>query len=333
MVLSNPRLEDVVGSFGLGEALSNWQRVPGGLSNHLWRLDTKSGSFAIKRMVAGTENPRFKQNVNPSFEIERAAIAQGVTAPRPVPPLAGTGCLASIPCDDGEECWVRVHEWVDGAAVDHRTMNVDSAKQLGGLVASIHTLRDIPERKAETLVPTGLIPWESLVSRAIEDGSLWSHRCDVLVPVLARLEARIQSPESGRVVCGHRDLDDKNTLITRTGTLIPLDWDAAGPVDAHCDVTSLLLDWSSARTEEPRDATSAALVEGYAAAGGLPWRPDPSGWISAQLDWLAFNLRRALGDFGKPDVQTGAAELNFFFDHLPRIEASLDRWLDSWAGA
>jgi hypothetical protein len=58
--------------FGLGRAGAA-VRVPGGLSNELWRV----GDFAIKRMVVNADNPDFADNVERANAIERRAWLAG----------------------------------------------------------------------------------------------------------------------------------------------------------------------------------------------------------------------------------------------------------------
>lgn len=201
MMLSHPRPDHVVRTFGLGKVQKSWQRVPGGLSNRIWRLDTDEGSFAIKQMVAGTQNPGFERNVNAGYAIETTAIAHGVSAPRPVPPLSGAGCLAPFSCVDGEECLVRVHEWVDGSPVHHRTVSPDQGRQLGEMLASIHTLTGLPESDSRRLAAIGgVFQWELSAIRADEDGRPWARKCHALLPVLERLESRVQLPESSLTI-------------------------------------------------------------------------------------------------------------------------------------
>ena len=57
---------------------------------------------------------------------------------------------------------------------------------------------------------------------------------------------------------------------------------------------------------------------------------DASGWISAQLGWLHFNLRRALGEFEAEDVEVGQREVVIFLEQVRRIECSIEGWLDAW---
>jgi hypothetical protein len=55
--------------------------VAGGLFNELWRLDTESGAFAVKRMIVNAGSLSFVDNVETAFTVERRAWAADVATP------------------------------------------------------------------------------------------------------------------------------------------------------------------------------------------------------------------------------------------------------------
>ena len=341
VTLSPPLVEHVCSEFDLGTPAAAWRPVSGGLSNELYRLETQKDAFAIKRMIAGTEFAAFEGNVEASFAIERAAVALGVHAPAPVSPRNTERCLAEIECEDGSPCWVRVHRWMEGSTPSHLHIEPQVAHQLGGLMAAVHGL-EVPAQFAGAANANDAGPsvgvvgeqvWHELDQRAQRAAPPWSADYSALRSVIHALEARIQAHVRG-VVAGHRDPDDKNTLLDPNARLALIDWDAAGPVIPIHELTSLLIDWSGAKSGEPRMEIVRAIREGYAAHASSPAileQPlDASGWIDAQLGWLERNLLRALGDFEPGDVAAGERELVFFSDHLARMEHRLDAWLEGF---
>lgn len=60
---------------------------------------------------------------------------------------------------------------------------------------------------------------------------------------------------------------------------------------------------------------------------------DASGWISAQLGWLHFNLRRALGELDAEDVEVGQREVVLFLEQVRRTEGSIEGWIDDWGAS
>lgn len=92
----------VCDAFGLGLAVTRGLRVAGYYHNEVWRLDTITGAYAVKRLPPSAA---------PAVEIEVAAWRAGIPVPEPVPSPA-TGAYV-VPIGDGS---VRVHRWLDGKA-------------------------------------------------------------------------------------------------------------------------------------------------------------------------------------------------------------------------
>ena len=72
------------------------------------------------------------------------------------------------------------------------------------------------------------------------------------------------------------------------------------------------------------------ILEAYSTNSDTVLPLDPSGWISAQLGWLHFNLGRALGDFEADDVELGQREVTHFLERARDIDRGIDSWLESW---
>lgn len=245
--------EQVARRFGLGRPVAAPVRVPGGLSNELWRLTTTGGVFAVKRMVVNAGRPDFVANVEASFAVELRAWRAGVPMPEPVP---DAGCaLASV---DGS--WFRVHRWVPGRA------GMSAAGDAAGLLAAIHAAGD------PRWAPAPDFAW---------DGARWG--ADV-----AGLARRVAGgPGRVLLVDSHGDLDRKNTLLSAEGVLMAVDWDAAGPVGAVQEAASLALDWSDGSPQSFAEA-----VRAYTRCSGLIVPAEPwvfAAWVAGQGGWLDYS--------------------------------------------
>jgi Ser/Thr protein kinase RdoA (MazF antagonist) len=261
--------EDVGRAFGLGELRDEPVAVTGGLSNQMWRVVAGDRVFAVKRMVVNAERPGFVEAVEASFAVEMRAWAAGIPMPEPIP--CGGRALARI----ADGALVRVHRWVDGESA------VGTAAEALGLLGRIHRAGRPRWGRPPVAAWRGL-GWPADVRE------------------LARRVA--QSPPRVLVVDSHGDLDRKNTLRRADGTLMALDWDAAGPVAAVHEAVGVALDWAGAEPGAFWAALGSAGAEPGAAGAALggygdiprePWIF--GGWLAAQGGWLDYQAGTATG--------------------------------------
>jgi hypothetical protein len=284
-------IERVAQRFGLGQLVADPVRVPGGLSNELWRLVSQEGVFAVKRMVVNADRPDFVANVEGSFEVERHAAASGVAMPQPVVVPSTGRALAEV-----EGSLFRVHRWVDGQPA------AGSAREAAELVAGIHAVGD-PR-------------WEQAPETA------WT--ADGWGADLAELARRVgRGPEQVLVVDSHRDLDRKNTLRTAEDVLVALDWDAAGPISAVHEAVSVALDWSDGDVTVFAEAVHVYAEQSGVSVSAQPWVF--AGWVAAQGGWLDHNAAH------RGDSSLGRAEVAGTLVRLRGLAADLDALLAAMA--
>jgi hypothetical protein len=277
-------IERVAKRFQLGEPATDPVRVPGGLSNELWRVTTQAGVFAIKRMVVDADRPDFAGRVEAAFAVEQRARAAGVPMPEPVPAPRTGRALAEV----GGSLF-RVHRWVDGRP------GAGSARAAADLVARIHAAGN--PRRAAAPEPE----WAA-------------ERWDAEVAALAR---RVSSaPDWLLVVDSHRDLDRKNTLLSPAAVLMALDWDAAGPASAVSDAVGVALDWSDGDPMVFADALRAYHRRSGVEIPAQPWIF--AGWVAAQGGWLDYNATY------RGDSPLGRAEVAATLARLRELAADLD---------
>ena len=122
----------------------------------------------------------------------------------------------------------------------------------------------------------------------------------------------------------HRDADQKN-VIDRQGELLLLDWDAAGPVWPRCEIAKEALNWSGVHVGSPDIPSARAMLAGYREAGGafdLASVADLVEYYAVMLRWMAFNLRRVLGERIDHDGARAIADTN-----AKRVLEEVPRWL------
>lgn len=282
---------EVCRRFGLGQTTLPPVVVPGGLSNRLYHLRTDQGEFAVKRMVANADSPAFQRNVEAAFVVEQRAAAAGISMPIPIP-VPGSGYALARMADQNGPCWVRVHRWIAGEGVEADNLAPGDLDDLATILARLHDLPcDDIVSDAALEAPSVARDWTTALARHADiAGSL--HESVASLEHIVRLGYESGSRAD---VLSHRDLDAKNLLRGPDGFIV-LDWDAAGPTNAHWDTVVMALDWAGVRADAISTDAFERFLAAYTEAGGTlgPIREASfAGWAEGVLDWLWFNLDRA----------------------------------------
>ncbi len=306
--------EAVCRCFDLGTLGATPVTVEGGLSNRLFRVTTNQGEYAVKRMVANAEAPSFKRNVEESFAVDRLALAASIAMPGPIPVPGSDEALGRI-TDRGEPCWVRVHRWVSAKRVKAEEIEPGDLAQVGGILAALHRLplssREVPAPHVPSAPERN---WRAALS---------SHAgAPALIDTIEVLEDTVRRgylTDTSRRVLSHRDLDAKNLLRRADGTLVLIDWDAAGSVNPQWDAIGVALDWSGIWHGAVSREAFEAILDAYTIAGGTLEPVTPAsfaGWAEGMLHWLWFNLERS-GSTDPGERPRGQAEVEATVRFLP----------------
>jgi aminoglycoside phosphotransferase (APT) family kinase protein len=171
------------------------------------------------------------------------------------------------------------------------------ARWAGRVLADLHGLR-VPTSD-RTLFPgqdtVTADRWPELVELSERLGAAWSSQLAEVSDTVAAMAglARTTVPRPAAEVMSHGDLDQKNVIIAAAGPVL-CDWDVCAPhvpVRELADVAFSMADWT-------RLDIARAVVGSYRAAGGTDAAIEPADLgpqLMAGLDWLAFNVERALG--------------------------------------
>jgi Ser/Thr protein kinase RdoA (MazF antagonist) len=308
-----PDSAELAAAFDLGAPVAPPELVASGWGghNHLWRLTTSCGAWAIKHVGR-------QQSFDPeqTVALELAAYTGGVPMPRPIPTNGGR-CFAML-----DSRRYRCHEWVDGVALPWHGHAPATAAAVGGLLARLHELRlPCSSHLAPETTSPGIERWATLAEAACPKYPELRASLDRALPAIHALEtlpSKIWPVE--RMVGSHRDLHPTNVMrLERGGGFVLVDWDAAGPVVPCQEVACFALVFAE-RSDRLGYAPeiARAFIDGYRAAGGhfaFSGREDLAMLVQGRLWWVEQNLRLALAPWCNG---TSAATV----DHTPARPAA-----------
>ncbi len=281
--------EEIAVTFALGDVLGELEPAALGWGGHntVFRLETATGSWAIKRL-----GRRPSPEAEAAFAIEMAAFEGGVPMPSPVPTTDGT-CWAEI-----GRVLFRCHRWIDGNAKENEETSPSEARAMGQIVAQLHGLaipcRPPPEHNR--LMDADR--WMSLAAAGRNRRTGWANRIAQEVESLARIAAGPTPAQLGRdeLVGSHRDLNAHNVLFSEAGLHL-IDWDAAGPAWPRWERVDFGLRWAERPNRQYDERVLEAFLLGYLDGGGIVGRDDGavvSAAPAALVPWVVQNVEMAI---------------------------------------
>ena len=316
--------EQLAAAFDLGAVCEPMTPIAYAFMGRRWRLTTERGDWLVGPVFdwIGAEQ------ASTAAELRERARAVGVAAPEPV--RAADGALVKRL---GGQNW-RVDRWIDAGSEVLQPVRSVVATEIGRTLALIHSAGTPTDR---ALVPgthghlTHRCPpasWDELLQRARSTGAPWvDEAVTVREKILRPLEEvpPAEPTEPFRICI--QDLNAGAVRMGRSGEVVCMHWDFAGPNQRSWELAYVLRQWASDQRTNP--GTARALADGYQeVAGGLPSIDRSSFWvaITASLNWVHDQLSRSLDSEGERRTFSEGALLSELAD--PFSLAKIDRILD-----
>lgn len=260
-------LSEMAAGFWLGPPLAA-EALHGG-ANRVWRVGTAHGTFAVHQLLGVPDGVDIVARCQRIFELEDAALRQGVPLAAPVLDVEGSAARRSKAVPGA----FTVHEWVDGTPLEGRLGPAELYRHLGAALGVLHSL-DLPV----TPLPGDAVEsrpsvaaWQRLAAAGAARGWSWSPILGAAAEEFAEtldLLDRWEADAGGPIVFSHRDLTSANVL-ERDGRPVLIDWESAGPVARGVEIGRTALDQLPVGTGLDRRPLQ-AFVTGYRTIRPLP---------------------------------------------------------------
>ena len=311
----------------LGPHQGKLSRVRGGFHHRMWRLETRSGCFAVKQLAEDMdmENPAIVAQINATELTAREFSRHGIPALHSLHVdrhhlqlLDGVGYL--------------VYPWTDATACHRNRIEERHAVIVASTLAHMHRSDvDVPELQD---VPSFPVTAERVIDlvrlarqRNVRYSQILEDRLDDILrivelhgPALARLEEH--------QVISHGDLDHKNILWREADEPLLIDWESARRLNPTYELLLEALDWGGITANfDARPFTT--ILQAYVDSGGRIVRdmiPAASDAIQgAWVNWLLYNVGRAVGLKDTHQRAIGSSQVDLVLSALLRMEKQADR--------
>jgi thiamine kinase-like enzyme len=305
LALDKNQIAEICSAFHLGNPVNDIVPVRGGLIHRMWRLDTNSGSYAIKELDAAImKRPRIHESYIQSEEISAALKRQNIPAE-----TALINNMISLFETGG--AIVMVYPWINGRTLTFNEITSDHAKQIGRLVAAIHAVNmtslDLPLPEIHSITTDG---WQALIIEARSQQLSWAEIAEKNITNLITWSEQYENAQqqlNKQLIISHRDMDPKNVIWRDANSPVLIDWEGAGLINPTAEIINVAMEWAGMTEVTFRENIFAAVISGYRANQGRIATEEVQaaihGLMGGLLDWLEFNMFRSI-DSSKFDTET-----------------------------
>ena len=304
--MTEQRITYIFKELGLGEVIPPITSVSGGLMHRMYRVNTAEKSYAVKHL-----NPEIMKRPATAANFARAEKLEGIIedAGIPIVPALRFGGR-KMQCIDG--AFFYIFDWHEGSITDWNHILADQCRNAGSILGRIHALE--PEEGVTEEAEESHIDWDRYVREAFrkdpEIGRLLSDHAALLHHAEEELNrARKLLPPVRCISDG--DMDPKN-VMWENGKPFVIDLECLDYGNPAAHALDLSLQWSGITTCNLDLSHLKAFFEGYLSMydNGFRGYNDIFGIAYTWIEWLEYNVRRALGESSDEDEQlTGVTEL------------------------
>ena len=313
----------------LGDIIGDVESVSGGFMHRMYKVTTDSGIYAVKHL-----NSEIMKRPDAQENYARAEKIEGRREKNDIP-IVPAMVIAGKKMQNIDGQFFYVFRWQRGRITDWKNISKEECCRVGNILGRIHA---IEPKNVEPQTPELChIDWHGYTLKAKEEGS-------VIAPILEENEALLIYAEGElnkaraslpHVLClSNEDMDPKNVMWDN-GTPWVIDLECLDYGNPASHVMQLALQWAGIVTCEMDIDRMIAFFDGYLEVYDNCFRgyADIVGVAYTWLDWLEYNVQRALGncmdeaerELGISEVKNTIHRIAYIRKMEPQIREALVR--------
>ncbi len=319
--------EKLAAACALGSLTTSPQPVSGGYLHKMFRLDTTTGSYAVKLL-----NPDIMKRPGVQANYRCAETLEGVLEQNALPIVAAISLDGQkMQLLDGQ--YYYLFSWVDAVASPWNGITKQHCSTIGGLLGKMHALschEYLPADAASVFPKPFVFDWEGQLAATKEACPALYAPLQENLPLLLQAQssynAAIAALPNLLCIC-NADMDSKNVLWQGDKPLV-IDLECLEIGNPINDLMQLSLSWAGGVLCQLDQERLRSFLQAYRQRNPLPtadWQR-LVGLGFAWLDWLHYNLLRALGSEGEERQAMGQQEaaatlkrIAYYAEMLPQV--------------
>ncbi len=281
----------------LGSQVIGTEKIVGGLSHNMYRVETDKALFAIKELnPAIMRRKEAYDNFVFSERVARFAKQNGINA---VCALQFNGeVVLKI-----EDSFFVVFDWLRGETLTAEQVKVEHCEIIGKTLAEIHNINffELQNVRLQNM-QAEIFDFESYVPPAKERNKAYAQNLQNSIPLLIQYNKQAaQSIQklNGVLTISHADLDRKN-VMWQNFTPFLIDWESSGCINPTLELVQVAWYWAGGDVENLDRNKFERLIKSYVEEYNGKTCADYTNIVcanlSSKLAWLEYNLKRSMNE-------------------------------------
>lgn len=303
---------------GFGDVISPIKQVSGGFLHRMYKVVTAQGIYAVKCL-----NPEIMSREGVLDNYKRAEEIESILEKAEIP-IVPAIIVNGKKMQNVEGRYFYIFRWQEGQITDWNNISAKQCYIAGNILGKIHAIN--PQETTHKEPEMSHIDWHGYMRKANEQNSEIASVLENNVWILHAVEqemnrARRALPD---VLCiSNEDMDPKN-IMWNEGQPYVIDLECLDYGNPVSHVLQLALQWSGVTTCSLDVEKTAAFFKGYLNAydNGFRAYSDVFGLAYTWVDWLEYNIQRALGTYiDEEERNMGISEVRNTIDRIKYIRS------------
>ena len=293
--------------YGLGDICGDIEPVSGGFMHRMYKVSTESEAYAVKCL-----NPEVMKRPGVLANFARAEELESILEKEEIPivPALSFGGKKMIE-DDGT--YYYIFRWQEGSITDWNAISKQQCYLAGEILGRIHGID--PQTATQEKVELSDIDFEAYALEADKKNSSIAVLLADNLPLLEEAQAKLNNARQilpAMSAIDDPDMDPKN-IMWHDGRAYVIDLECLERGNPIATCLNLALQWAGTVNGKYSEENLASFFEGYLSAydNGFRSYDELFGISYTWVEWLEYNIRRALGMEGskEDDIRIGKEEV------------------------
>ena len=307
------KIERLILENNLGNKINNIDKVTGGLSHRMYKVETDKGIYAVKELNNGVmKRERAYSNFVFSEKVTDIVKENGISA-------IGALKLNNDIMLKIDDSYFMVFEWLEGKILKAEEITDNHCEIIGKMLAQIHNIDfsriEDDERKN---IEKNIFDWNKYITPAEGQNKPYIKELKESIELLHELNKNSVEAlkyAKNNLVISHTDLDRKNVMWQNEKAFI-IDWEASGYINPTIELIQVAWYWSGGDIENIDYNKFEKVINSYKQhyKGNIDKNIDIliNADIYGGLAWIEYNLKRSLcigNDYDEEEIKLAENEV------------------------